>query len=125
MARKHLDKVGVAGSVLAALCCLGIPAVVSLLTAIGLGFLLSEPVRAPLLLAFLLVTLWGLIAGLRRHRHASPLVLGVAAAATLAFFSLVRMSTPHAWVGIAGLIAASLLNVALGRPHRCSVARRA
>lgn len=36
--KKHMDKVGLGGSVFTALCCLGLPALVSFLGAIGLGF---------------------------------------------------------------------------------------
>lgn len=122
---KHLDKVGVAGSILAALCCLGVPALVSLLAALGLGFLLQEPVRAPLLLSFLLLTLWGLFAGFRRHRHATPFVLGLVAAAALATFSLLHMAPILAGISVGGLVTASVLNVILGRPHRCSITRPA
>ena len=39
--KKHTDKLGVAGSVFTALCCLGFPALVSTLSAIGLGFLME------------------------------------------------------------------------------------
>jgi len=59
-ARDHIDKAGLLGSVLASLCCLGVSAVVSIVTALGLGFLLNDAVLLPLLVASLLVTLWGL-----------------------------------------------------------------
>jgi mercuric ion transport protein len=39
--KKHTDKVGVVGSVFTALCCLGIPALLSILSAIGVGFLME------------------------------------------------------------------------------------
>lgn len=61
-ARDHLDKVGLLGAVFAALCCLGVSAVVSIVTAIGLGFLLNDAVLLPFLVASLLVT--------HSHRHA-------------------------------------------------------
>jgi hypothetical protein len=39
--KRHLDKIGVGGSLFAALCCLGFPALLSILSAIGLGFLIN------------------------------------------------------------------------------------
>jgi mercuric ion transport protein len=38
-ASDHLDKVGITGATIAALCCLGLPTILSILTAIGLGFI--------------------------------------------------------------------------------------
>jgi mercuric ion transport protein len=58
--RRHLDKIGVGGSLFAALCCLGFPALVSILSAIGLGFLINNDILRPLLIVFLLVAIVGL-----------------------------------------------------------------
>ena len=77
--RDHADKVGIVGAVLAALCCQGIPAVLSIVAALGLGFLVNDAVLAPLLLVSVGVVAWGLTAGWRRHGNLAPLVLGIAA----------------------------------------------
>lgn len=61
--KRHLDKIGVGGSLFAALCCLGFPALLAILSAVGLGFLVNDAVLIPLLVLFLLVTLWGLYLG--------------------------------------------------------------
>jgi mercuric ion transport protein len=45
--KRHLDKIGVGGSLFAALCCLGFPALVSILSAIGLGFLINDDILRP------------------------------------------------------------------------------
>jgi hypothetical protein len=57
--KRHLDKVGVGGSLFGALCCLGFPALVSILSAIGLGLLINDDILRPLLIGFLLVAIWG------------------------------------------------------------------
>jgi hypothetical protein len=49
--KRHLDKLGVGGSLFAALCCLGFPALLSILSAIGLGFLIDDILR-PLMVVF-------------------------------------------------------------------------
>jgi hypothetical protein len=54
---KHTDKVGVAGTIFAALCCLGFPALLSILGTVGLGFLINDAILVPLLALFLIVTL--------------------------------------------------------------------
>lgn len=117
--QKHTDKVGVVGSVLTALCCLGFPAVITVLTAIGLGFLINYAVLMPLLVVFLLVTVGGLYLGMRRHGQPWALVLGAVSALVMFTFVAVEFNQPLAILGVAGLIAASLLNVWLGiRQHR-------
>lgn len=49
------DKVGVVGTTVSALCCLGTPALVSVLSALGLGFLINDAVLVPLLLGSLIL----------------------------------------------------------------------
>src|SRR5229473_349250 len=80
------------GSTLAALaafvttlCCLGFPALVGLLSALGAGFLLNDRYLESLLAGTLLLTL--LIAGLhlRRHHQPGPFLLSLVAAGSVFF----------------------------------------
>jgi len=112
---RHLDKVGIVGSAFAALCCLGTPAVLAVVSAIGLGFLINDVILAPLLIASLVVTLWGLAASWKRHGRPWALLLGAVAGAMLFLFSFLRPSPGLAYTSIALLVAASLLNVMLAR----------
>ncbi len=94
------------GSALAALaalvttlCCLGFPALVGLLSAVGAGFLLSDRYLEPLLAGTLLLTL--LIAGLhlRRHHQPGPFLLSFVAAGSV-FFAIYGIGLlPHATGG--------------------------
>ncbi len=111
-AKDHVDKLGIFGATFAALCCLGISAVLSVVTAIGLGFLIHDAVLLPLMVLSLLVALWGLLSGWQRHRNPGPLAVGSIAAAALVVFSFVHQSRVFAFAAIAALLAASLLNVA-------------
>ena len=108
--KRHLDKIGVGGSLFAALCCLGFPALLAILSALGLGFLVHDAVLIPMLLAFLALTLYGLYDGMRRHGNRLALGAGVAAALVL-FASIWFGSSIAAGIGIAALIASSVLNV--------------
>jgi mercuric ion transport protein len=63
--KRHLDKIGVGGSLFAALCCLGFPGLVSILSAIGLGFLINDDILRPFLIVFLVVAILGLALGMR------------------------------------------------------------
>jgi hypothetical protein len=78
------------------LCCLGFPALVGLLSALGAGILLSDRYLEPLLAATLLLTL--LIAGLhlRQHHQPGPFALSLAAAGSM-FFAIYGIGLlPHA-----------------------------
>lgn len=113
---EHLDKLGVVGSFIAAACCLGLPAIVSIFAALGLGFLINDAVLVPVLLVFLAVTLFGLFQGYGRHRRIWPLVVGVVSALAVLIFIFVAFSAPLAYVAVGGLVAASVLNV-IARRH--------
>jgi mercuric ion transport protein len=102
--RDHVDKIGILAATFAALCCLGIPAVLSVVSAIGLGFLIHDAVLLPLLILSLLVTLWGLYSGWKRHRKPAALLLGIVAAIVLFISSFVHQSRP---VAIASLLRSS------------------
>lgn len=108
---RHLDRVGVGGALFAALCCLGFPALLSILGALGLGFLINDAILLPLLVGFLALTLYGLYRGYQRYRKAGAVMLGGASAVALLVFLFVFFSRPLAYLSIAGLVAASVLNV--------------
>ncbi len=111
--KRHLDKIGVGGSVFAALCCLGFPALVAILSAIGLGFLINDDILRPLMIVFLLVAILGLALGMRHHGSPWALIVGILSAVTLYVFINVSFNEVIAGLGIAGLVIASLLNVFL------------
>jgi len=78
------------------LCCLGFPALVGFLSALGAGFLLNDRYLEPLLAGTLLLTL--LIAGLhlRRHHQPGPFLLSLVAAGSV-FFAIYGIGLlPHA-----------------------------
>ncbi|MFB6275744.1 MAG: MerC domain-containing protein [Halothece sp.] len=100
---------GIGGSIFSALCCLGFPALLSLLSAIGLGFLINDAVLLPLLGIFLVIALWGLYSGMRRHGQ--PWALLLAAISSLILFVFLFINPIIAYFGVVGLIAAGLLNL--------------
>jgi hypothetical protein len=78
------------------LCCLGFPALVGVLAALGAGFLVRDLYLEPLLAATLLLTL--VIAGLhlRRHHQPGPFLLSLVAAGSV-FFAIYGIGLlPHA-----------------------------
>jgi mercuric ion transport protein len=116
--KRHLDKVGIGGALFAGLCCLGFPALISVVSAIGLGFLINDTILMPLLGISLLVTLAGLYLGLRHHGSWWAFILGAASAVALFMFIAVAMNKVLAYASIAGLVTASFLNVWLQMRRR-------
>lgn len=74
MKNLHLNKVGLAGSLFALMCCLGFGPLIALLSAIGAGFVVRDAVLAPLLVAFLMLGGIGLGVTFRHHRRIGPLL---------------------------------------------------
>lgn len=105
---KRMDVVGTVGATFAGLCCVGMPLVLTVLTAIGLGFLASHLIFVPLMVLFLILTGYSLAASRKRHERKEPLILfGVSAAliAVTMWFSSIGFVT-----GLAGVIAATVMN---------------
>ncbi len=107
------DKLGFLGTLFASLCCLGVSIVIAPLTAIGLGFLINDLILLPLVLVFLLITLWGLYTGWKRHSVRPPFFLGIFAAvllipsffisAYLAAFLLILLLAATIWNTVAAV----------------------
>jgi mercuric ion transport protein len=107
--RQHADKIGISGSMVSALCCLGFPALISMLSAIGLGFLIHDAILLPLLGIFLVITLWGLYSGMRRHGKPWAFFLG--AISSLVLFVFLFIHPIIAYFGLAGLMASVIVNL--------------
>lgn len=111
----------VLGAVFTAACCLGLPVVLSALSAAGLGFLIHDAILIPLLIAFVLLNLWLLRRACIRRGDRRPLALGVAGG-VLAVVGL-YIHPLVVTLGLVGLVAASGWDFANGRrAARCATA---
>ncbi|MBS1821310.1 MAG: MerC domain-containing protein [Acidobacteria bacterium] len=113
--KDHIDKIGIIGSFIAAACCLGLPAILAIVAAAGLGFLVNDTYLRPILVVFLLITVGGLVLGYRVHHRAGALVLGILSAIGAYTFVYVHAIRPAAYASIIGLVIASIFNVILRR----------
>src|SRR5215472_13850677 len=77
------------------LCCLGLPALVGLLSALGAGFLLTDRYLEPLLAGTLLFTLVVDGLHLRRHHQPGPFLLSLVAAGSVYFAIWHRIAPPR------------------------------
>lgn len=69
---------GLFGAAVAAACCLGIPAVLAAMGAVGLGFLINDAYLFPLFAGFVALSLWLLFRTARRHGNLMPFWIGLA-----------------------------------------------
>lgn len=116
MKKENLDKVGMPGSVFAALCCIGTPALLAFLTSIGLGFIINDAILIPALVGFLALTGYGLAASKERHGRKEPLMLFGASAAVIVI--TVWFSAVGVIIGLAGLVGSTVMNIVYQR--RCA-----
>ena len=96
----------VTGSAFAGACCLGVPAALSVLSAIGAGFLINDAFLIPLYLGLLGLSVWLLYSSSRSHGNLIPFWtgLGGAVVALAGLWILPAL----VYVGLAVLIAGSV-----------------
>lgn len=103
----------VAGAGFAGACCLGATAALSVLSAIGAGFLINDAFLIPLYLGLLALSVWLLYSSTRFHGNLAPFWMGLGGA-VVAFAGLWILSA-LVYAGIAVLIASSLWDFWNGR----------
>jgi mercuric ion transport protein len=94
---------------LTALCCWGTPAIVSLLSAAGLGFLVHNAILVPLIIVFLGMNLWATFNSSKRHERRE--VLPIAGISALLIFFGFWFSTVLLGIGVVGIFMASGLDI--------------
>jgi mercuric ion transport protein len=107
--------VGAIGSIFAALCCIGTPAVLALLASIGAGFLIRDVILLPLLVVFLVIAVWGMMRTQDAHGQRGPLLVTVGS--SFVIVAAVWFSRPVVILGLVGLIAASVWNMYLHKAY--------
>ena len=75
--------------------------------------MINDTILQPMLIVFLLVSVFGLVLGMRHHGSPWALIIGVLSAVPAYVFIYVSFNNVLAGLGIAGLLIASLLNVFL------------
>lgn len=108
------DFAGVIGATFAALCCAGTPFIVAGLSAVGLSFLKRDSILWPLMIASLLLALWGFWMGVRQHGQRGPFALGFVCSVGLTAGVIFIHGFPAMqviWASIAGLLTATVWNL--------------
>jgi hypothetical protein len=123
-ARQFLDRFGATGSLLCAVHCALLPALLAVAPALGLSFWLSDGVEATIVIFVTLLGLFSLILGYRRHRALRALVLLLPGLvllwAGLLHPELHHSKVPHAVVMTLGGVLvglAHLMNLRLNHVH--------
>jgi mercuric ion transport protein len=103
----------VAGAGFAGACCLGVTGALSLLTAIGAGFLINDAYLIPLYFGLLALSVWLLYGTSRSHGNLAPFWTGLAGA--VAAFVALWFLPALVYAGLAVLIASSVWDFFSGR----------
>lgn len=91
---------GLFGAGIAAACCLGAPAILAAMGAVGLGFLINDAYLFPLFVGFETLTLWFLLRSARSHGNLTPFWAGLGGAV---------MGGAGLWLLVTGLFPISIL----------------
>ena len=118
--KAYLDKIGPLGTLFTALCCIGTPGLLAFLSAIGVGFLINDAILLPLLVLFLAASILGLYYSYKGHANRWPLILGGLSSIFILFFVYGWFLSPMVYLGLIGLIGASVWNIFLRRRIKAS-----
>jgi mercuric ion transport protein len=119
------DSAGVFGAIFAALCCAGTSVIVSVVTALGIGFIRRDAILWPLMLGSLVVALWGFWKGAQTHGNLGPIVSGAIGAVSLAAGVIIVHGFPSMemiYSGALVLVAATTWNVLMRRESHREIA---
>ena len=108
----------VLGAGFAAACCLGATAALSVLTAIGAGFLIHDAFLIPLYLALLGLSVWLLYGSARSHGNLTPFWAGLGG--LIVAFAGLWILPALVYAGLAALIASSVWDFWHARRARAS-----
>ena len=120
--RRSLPAVSAVGALFTTACCIGVPAAISITSAVGAGFLLQDRYLQPLLIVALLITIGASALTFSRHRNPVPLIITTLSALMLYWFIYHDYRVPAVWVGIAAMVAAQVWDVVAVRSCRRSYA---
>ena len=109
--RRWLPRVSALGALFTTACCIGVPAVISLASAVGAGFLLQDKYLQPLLILTLLLTIAASALTFARHRNPVPLMITAVSAVLVYWFIYRDYRVPLVWVGIAAMVGAQVWDV--------------
>lgn len=105
-----LDKAGIGGLFLVAVCCLRIEVAFLLLVAMGLGFLTRDTFLMPVMGTLLAIILTALALDYSIHRRSLPLAIAIPGALALYFFVFIHRVNPAVYVALSVLTLARILN---------------
>lgn len=108
--KSALDKTGIGGLFLVAVCCLRIEAVFLFLAAMGLGFLTRDTFLMPAMAILLPIILIALALDYRTHRRSLPLAIAIPGALALYFFVFIHRVNPAVYMALSVLILGRILN---------------
>lgn len=111
--------IGAIGVVACTLCCLSIPGIAAVLSAVGLTFLRNDRILLPGTIIFGVIVLVAFARARSRHGRQAPLLLAVAAVVliVLGLRSSGWYASGTVWAGVAGLLALTVWDTRLQR--RC------
>ena len=99
-------------------CPVCVAAYAGLLSSLGLGFLLTDSIQRPLIVAFLIVAVASVGWAMRRYKRIGPFVLVLVGSAAIIAGRVVWSVAPILYIGVVCLVAGTVWNLILKRPRR-------
>ncbi len=109
--RDYVDKAGIMGVIFSHLCCIGLGARLSLIAPALSASLMNSRILLPFLLISLTASMLGIFSSYLKHKNILPFLISVISSAIIIVFSFVIHVKALFYIGLAGLIGASIYNM--------------
>lgn len=117
--KEHIDKAGIVGVLFSHLCCIGLGAQISLIAPAFSVFVMNNRVFLPFLFLSLVVSNLGLFLSYLKHKNIYPVVISFISSGMIIAFYFGKHIPILFYIGIGGLIGASVYNTAYSK-KRCN-----
>lgn len=114
--KEQIDKAGILGVIFSHLCCIGVGGLIAPSVS---EFLINNKFLMPFLFVSLTASVTGLLFSYLRHKNILPFLISVISSAIIVVFSFVVHVQILLYVGIAGLIGASVYNMSYSKKCVC------
>ena len=116
--KEHIDKAGIIGVIFSHLCCIGLGARIGFIAPVFSPFLMNHRILLFFLLLSLAASNLGVFFSYRKHKNILPFLISIISSAIIIVFYFIIHVAILLYVGLIGLIGASIYNMVYSKQSK-------